>query len=76
MWWMCNNHNPSGASDGGENIQPWNLEQHAIYMATIAKEFQGKWGIRFETVDPFNEPTANWWKADGTQEGCHISVST
>ena len=76
MWWMCNNHNPSGASDGGENIQSWNLEQHAIYMATIAKAFQDRWGIRFESVDPFNEPTADWWKAAGTQEGCHMSVST
>jgi galactan endo-1,6-beta-galactosidase len=76
MWWMCKNHNPSGASDGSENIQSWNLEQHAIYMATVAKTFQDKWGIRFETVDPFNEPTANWWKADGTQEGCHVDVAT
>jgi galactan endo-1,6-beta-galactosidase len=74
--WMCKNHNPSGASDGSENIQSWNLEQHAIYMATVAKEFQSRFGIRFETVDPFNEPTASWWKADGTQEGCHFNVAT
>ncbi|KAK4118801.1 glycoside hydrolase family 30 protein [Parathielavia appendiculata] len=76
MWWMCKNHNPSGASDGSENIQSWNLEQHAVYMATVAQEFQTRFGIRFETVDPFNEPSANWWKADGTQEGCHIDVAT
>ncbi|EUC34947.1 glycoside hydrolase family 30 protein [Bipolaris zeicola 26-R-13] len=76
MWWMTRNHNPSGASDGSENIQSWNLEQHAVYMATVAQVFKSKWGIEFETVDPFNEPTANWWKADGTQEGCHIDVAT
>ncbi|KAL2141207.1 hypothetical protein VTI28DRAFT_2713 [Corynascus sepedonium] len=76
MWWMCKNHNPSGSSDGSENIQSWNLEQHALYMATVAKEFRDRWDIHFETVDPFNEPTANWWKADGTQEGCHIDVAT
>jgi len=76
MWWMCKNHNPSGASDGSENIQSWNLEQHAVYMATVAKVFQDKWSIRFDTVEAFNEPTANWWKADGTQEGCHIDVAT
>lgn len=73
---MTKNHNPSGAADGSENIQSWNLEQHAIYMANVAKHFKDNWGVEFETVDPFNEPSANWWKADGTQEGCHVDVST
>ncbi|KAH6707948.1 glycoside hydrolase superfamily [Leptodontidium sp. MPI-SDFR-AT-0119] len=76
MWWMCKNHNPSGASDGSENIASWNLEQHAIYMATVAKYFNDNWGVQFESVEPFNEPSASWWKANGTQEGCHIDVST
>jgi galactan endo-1,6-beta-galactosidase len=76
MWWMCKNHNPSGASDGSENIQSWNLLQHAVYMATVAKYAKDNWNITFESVDPFNEPTANWWKADGTQEGCHVNVPT
>ncbi|KAI1249694.1 Endo-beta-1 6-galactanase [Eutypa lata] len=76
MWWMCQNKNPSGASGGGENIQSWNLQDHAVYMATIAKYAKDNWGITFESVDPFNEPTADWWKADGTQEGSHFDVST
>ncbi len=76
MWWMCKNHNPSGASDGKENIQSWNLQDHAVYMATVAKYAKDNWGITFESVDPFNEPTADWWKADGTQEGSHFDIST
>lgn len=76
MWWMTSNHNPSGSDSGGENIQSWNLQQHAVYLATIAKYAKDNWGINFESVDPFNEPTANWWKSDGTQEGCHINVAT
>lgn len=32
--------------------------------------------MRFRTVDPFNEPAAGWWRADGTQEGCHIDAYT
>ncbi|KAM5352752.1 hypothetical protein ACJ41O_005474 [Fusarium nematophilum] len=76
MWWMCKNHNPSGSSDGSENIQSWNLGQHAVYMATIAKYAKDNWGITFESVEPFNEPSADWWKANGTQEGCHIDIST
>ena len=76
MWWMCKNHNPSGASDGSENIQSWNLGDHAVYMAAVAKYAKDNWGINFESVDPFNEPSADWWKADGTQEGSHVSIAT
>lgn len=37
MWWMCYNHNPSGAADGGDNLQSWNYQQHARYLATVAR---------------------------------------
>ncbi|KAK1993996.1 endo-beta-1,6-galactanase [Colletotrichum falcatum] len=76
MWWMLNNHNPSGSDKGGENIQSWNIATHAVYLATIAKYAKDNWNITFESVEPFNEPSADWWKADGTQEGCHISWDT
>lgn len=76
MWWMCDNHNPSGADDGSENIQSWNLESHAIYMANVANYFSTNWNVQFDSVDPFNEPSATWWTADGTQEGCHFDVAT
>jgi len=77
MWWMCYNHNPSGADAGGnDNLQSWNYQAHAIYMANIAKRAQDAWGITFDTVDPFNEPLANWWQASGTQEGCHFNQGT
>jgi galactan endo-1,6-beta-galactosidase len=75
MWWMLNDHNPSGAADGGENLQSWNYQQHAVYLATVAKYAHDKWGINFQTVEAFNEPTATWWKANGTQEGCHIGAA-
>ncbi|KAK6334451.1 hypothetical protein TWF730_003666 [Orbilia blumenaviensis] len=76
MWWMLKNKNPSGSSDGSENIQSWNLQDHATYLATVAKHAQTNWGINFESVEPFNEPSASWWKADGTQEGCRFNVAT
>lgn len=72
MWWMCLNHNPSGASDGGNNLQSWNYRQHAAHLAAVAQRARTSWGVTFRSVDPFNEPSANWWRADGTQEGCHI----
>lgn len=78
MWWMCNNHNPSG-SDGGssDNLQSWNYDQHALYLATIAKYASANWGFKFNSVEAFNEPSAAWWNGKtGTQEGCHFGVST
>ncbi|HEV2693588.1 MAG TPA: glycoside hydrolase [Verrucomicrobiae bacterium] len=77
MWWMCNNHNPSGASSGSsDNLQSRNYHQHAVYLATVAKYAQDNWGVTFNSVEPFNEPIANWWTASGTQEGCHFVTAT
>ncbi len=77
MWWMCYNHNPSGADNGAnDNLQSWNYQQHAIYLATVAKYASDHWGITFDSVEPFNEPIANWWSATGTQEGCHFDTGT
>ncbi|HKX31766.1 MAG TPA: glycoside hydrolase [Blastocatellia bacterium] len=77
MWWMCYNHNPSGAANGAnDNLQSWNYRQHAVYLATVAKYARDHWGINFTSVDAFNEPIANWWNANGTQEGCHFNTAT
>ncbi|GAA3345043.1 hypothetical protein GCM10020358_50640 [Amorphoplanes nipponensis] len=76
MWWMCLNHNPSGAAGGGPNLQSWNHSQHAAHLAIVARRARDNWGVSFRTVDPFNEPSSNWWRADGTQEGCYIDAAT
>ncbi len=75
MWWMCLNHNPSGAANGGNNLQSWNYRQHASHLASVVQRAKNSWGVNFRTVDPFNEPSANWWQASGTQEGCHVDAS-
>ncbi|MEY9991616.1 hypothetical protein ABIE67_003648 [Streptomyces sp. V4I8] len=72
MWWMCSNHNPSGAANGGNNLQTWNYRQHASHLAATALYARNNWGVNFATVDPFNEPASTWWTATGTQEGCHM----
>jgi O-glycosyl hydrolase len=75
MWWMCLNHNPSGASGGANNLQSWNYAQHAYHLAVVAKHARDNWGVTFRTVDPFNEPSSAWWTDTGTQEGCHIDAT-
>ncbi|MEV6971329.1 hypothetical protein AB0M47_40155 [Hamadaea sp. NPDC051192] len=75
MWWMCLNHNPSGAAGGGNNLQSWNYSQHAYHLAVTARRARDSWGVNFRTVDPFNEPSSSWWTATGTQEGCHVDAA-
>ncbi len=77
LWWMCYNHNPSGADNGADdNLQSWNYDQHAIYLATVARYASTNWGVNFDSVEAFNEPSANWWYAEGAQEGCHFDTNT
>lgn len=75
MWWMLQNHNPSGASDGGNNLASAYYRTFATYLATVARRAQDSWGVPFASVEPFNEPSSSWWTATGTQEGCHFDAS-
>ena len=45
-------------------------DDFADYLSEVALHFKKEWGITFRTVEPFNEPSAGWWKANGGQEGC------
>jgi galactan endo-1,6-beta-galactosidase len=77
MWWMCANDNPSGAANGAnDNLPASNYDTFAVYLATVAQHFSQNFGIRFNSVEAFNEPSANWWTATGSQEGCHFNAST
>ncbi|KAG6000333.1 Endo-beta-1 6-galactanase [Claviceps maximensis] len=77
MWWMCTNHNPSGNEIASrDNLQPAKYNQHAIYLANIEEYARRNWGIAFQSVEAFNEPSSAFWSSNGTQEGCHFDVST
>ena len=76
-WWMCINHNPSGAAGASsDNLQSWNYRTHASYLAEVARQFRSRWGVTFRTVEPFNESASDYWSATGKQEGCHFEPST
>jgi O-glycosyl hydrolase len=72
-YFMTNSGSVTGAKDGGDNLNPAHLNDFAAYLATVTKHFQEFWGIRFETLEPMNEPAANWWTYGNRQEGCHVS---
>ena len=76
-WWMCANRNPSGAAKADqENLPPERHADFAHYLAAVARRARDQWGVAFTSVDPFNEPSAHYWHADGKQEGCFFECSS
>eukprot|EP00927_Polykrikos_kofoidii_P053993 TRINITY_DN4849_c0_g1_i1.p1 TRINITY_DN4849_c0_g1~~TRINITY_DN4849_c0_g1_i1.p1 ORF type:complete len:513 (-),score=90.95 TRINITY_DN4849_c0_g1_i1:1-1539(-) len=74
MWWMLDNLNPSGANqESVDNLSPQHVRDFVKYLAITIESFKSDRDIRITSVSPFNEPSADWWHADGTQEGCFFS---
>lgn len=71
-WWMTVSGCVSGASDGGPNLKREFEITFADYLADVAVGYRDRHGITFDSVEPFNEPDANWWKAGTRQEGTAV----
>jgi hypothetical protein len=75
MWWMLLNHNPAGAENAADNnLDPAYYRHFAVYLAEVASQAPSRWGLDFVSVEAFNEPTSDYWGADGRQEGCHFDT--
>jgi O-glycosyl hydrolase len=74
-YWMTKSGCASGSSDGSNNLKDDSYEAFAEYLTEVVKHYRDAFGIPFRTLEPLNEPNANWWKANGSQEGCHFSPS-
>lgn len=60
----------SGNVGGISNLKPDKYDDFAKYLTEVVKHFKSDYGITFDTIDPMNEPSTNYWKKDGNQEGC------
>ena len=79
-WWMCDNHSASGGTAPViSNLQSWNHDQFARYLATVVKYARDHWNIDVRYVEPFNEPTPGVWlfyipdHGYANQEGCNFA---
>jgi galactan endo-1,6-beta-galactosidase len=70
MWWMLEDKDTTGADNGkpDPNLNPGAEQQHAAYLAEIARHAKEKWRVVFASVEPFNEPMSGFWKPKGNQE--------
>jgi len=74
-YWLTKSGCASGSSDGSNNLKDDSYDAFADYLTEVVKHYQESFGIKFRTLEPLNEPNANWWKSNGSQEGCHFSPS-
>ncbi len=72
-YFMTNSGSVTGASGGGDNLNPNRVQDFANYLATVVKHFKQSWGVSFASLESLNEPAASWWTYGNRQEGCHIS---
>ncbi len=69
-YWMTLSGCASGKKPGQteDNLPPAMRERFVTYLAAVIKHFHDVEGVRFESVEPFNEPDLGWG-AGGRQEG-------
>ncbi|MFD0693620.1 glycoside hydrolase [Paenibacillus sp. GCM10027628] len=77
-YWMTNSGSVTGSATGsGDNLNPAYYDAFADYLSAVAQHFLASWGVTFRTVEPVNEPVADWWKFTvNTQEGSHFDRSS
>ena len=75
-YWITVSGCSSGSKERGQdNLRPDMQESFVNYLATVVKHFRDVEDIRFESVEPFNEPDGNWG-AGGSQEGYSAPIAT
>lgn len=74
-YWMTESGCASGADGGGSNLKSDYYDDFADFLSQVTLHFRDELNIPFRTVEPLNEPNADWWNAQGGQEGCHFSRS-
>ncbi|MEO6081691.1 MAG: RICIN domain-containing protein [Umezawaea sp.] len=82
-WFQTVSGYVSGGFDAkADQLRTDKVGEFASYLAQVTDEMERSHGIRFATVDPFNEPNTDYWRttlgADGNptggrQEGAHMS---
>ncbi|MBD0403469.1 RICIN domain-containing protein [Flammeovirga sp. EKP202] len=81
-YWMLKSGSPTGGYNGQNNLKDDQYEAFAKYLVTATgyiNDDLAPYGFDVESIEPFNEPLANWWRFHtnnnpGKQEGCSFSL--
>ncbi|GJP85906.1 hypothetical protein CLOP_g15998 [Closterium sp. NIES-67] len=70
-WWMTVSGDVAGAAwKGDTNLLPEYEGAFADYLTTVVAEFATRWGVTFDSLEPFNEALERFWHAGTDHEGC------
>jgi O-glycosyl hydrolase len=73
-YWMTRSGCSAGSVEGNvTNLRSDMFGEFAEYLTEVVRYYYDSLGIRFNYLEPFNEPDGGWWKALGNQEGCYFS---
>ena len=74
-YWMTYTGCSSGNHDKyNENLKPEYYGAFCDYLLAVCDHYKNNYGIKFKTLEPFNEPTSGYWTYMGGQEGCYFSA--
>ena len=71
-YFMTQSGSVTGNYEGKDNIKTESDAAFASYLATVTKHFRDEWGVKFDTLEPLNEPDGRWWKFGNHQEGAFV----
>ena len=80
-WFQTVSGYVSGGFDANvDQIRPDKVDEFAEYLVRVSEHIESAHGIRFDSIDPLNEPNTNYWgttlgadgqPTGGRQEGAH-----
>lgn len=75
-YWMTYSQCTAGSTNGlSNNLYDDSYDEFADYITEVLEHFRDYWGVTFDKVSPFNEPSTPFaWTAGGSQEGCHYDT--
>lgn len=73
-YWMTKSGCSAGTPDGSDNLKDDCYDSFARYLADCVEYYKKYYGITFKSISPVNEPFSNWWKENGSQEGCAFGL--
>lgn len=56
-----------------DNLKPEYFGLFCDYLVDVCKYYKDLYGLEFNSLEPFNESTSNYWYNLGSQEGCHFT---
>lgn len=71
--WMTISGSVTGNHDGRSNLADADMESFVDYFVSAAAGVEARYGIKFHTFTPINEPISPWWKFGNKQEGCRFN---